>query len=50
MSHLGILYLDWVNWETYCCEVEIVWSRISMVRLEDAIKEINTLDVLENLL
>ena len=37
ISHLGIMYLDWVNWATCYYKAIMVWTKLLMVGLEDGI-------------
>ena len=49
MSHVRMLYLDWVDWATYCCKEFEIWTKTIMVGLKDAIVGIDTLDIQEKL-
>lgn len=47
-SHVGMLYLDWVKWATFCCNVVTVWIKVLMVGSKDVVVGIGMLDILGN--
>ena len=43
------MYLDWVNWVSYCCKEMMVWKNVVMVGSEENLVGIGMLDVLGKL-